>query len=478
MKESEAIPGALSSAVTSEAALSPFRQPQFLSDNDHPRHRIRCPVHGFIHFSENERAVIDHELFRRLRFIRQLALTELIYPGATHTRFEHSLGVMEVATRAFDRLAQRRGDLLEATFGQVDGYRDAPLAKARQVLRLASLLHDVGHSCFSHPAEPVIHQGAGHEELTLKVVTGKDEKKNWLGHTLDGTFFDGCSGFVGKVIKGGAELPPQLQILHDLVSGQIDADRTDYLLRDSHHCGVDYGRFDHRRMIECLELRESEGGILEMALHEDGIQTFEALILARYQMSTQVYFHRLRRIYDLYLCNYFAAKGAGFFDTPEKVLAENDVTMMTALFRDAASAGDPGQTWAARIVLRTHHREVFHTGEGADAMDLRHAKATAQKLRERFPDHEFLVDLPPKPVSIHKLLIPGDRDEDGRTLFPLVGPRGPKGFVGERSCILRNIPREFQVCRIFCDLARAQKTRQEEIANFAYSSYREMGGRS
>ena len=91
-------------------------------------------------------------------------------------------------------------------------------------------------------------------------------------------------------------MPPQLKVLKDLVSGEMDADRSDYLLRDSLHCGVEYGRFDHARMVQCLEVYESDGGTLEIALDRGGIHTFEALILARYQMNTQVYYHRIRRL--------------------------------------------------------------------------------------------------------------------------------------------------------------------------------------
>src|SRR5262245_8162453 len=150
--------------------ISSFRQPVYLSAGDEPRHRIRCPIHGFIRFAENERKIIDHWIFRRLRNIRQLALTELVYPGATHTRFEHSLGVMELATRAFDQLAEKRGALLEANLKKVAELSDKPLAIARQLVRLAALLHDVGHACFSHAAETVIHAGSSHESLTVKLV--------------------------------------------------------------------------------------------------------------------------------------------------------------------------------------------------------------------------------------------------------------------------------------------------------------------
>ncbi|MBM4071097.1 MAG: HD domain-containing protein [Planctomycetes bacterium] len=138
-----------------------FRQPDFLTDKDLPLHRIRCPVHGFIRFSENERTIIDHWIFRRLRHIKQLALTDLVYPGACHTRFEHSLGVMELATRAFDQIAASRGAPLEANLAKVVELREKPLAIARQLVRLAALRHDIGHACFSHAAETVITKAVG-----------------------------------------------------------------------------------------------------------------------------------------------------------------------------------------------------------------------------------------------------------------------------------------------------------------------------
>lgn len=379
---------------------------------------------------------------------------------------------MDVATRAFDQLASLHGDLFERTFKRVAGLEDRPLAKARQILRLAALLHDIGHACFSHAAEKVIHHGAGHEALTVRII----QEPEFLGTLLEKRFFAGCAGFVARIIKGGADLPPQLKILQDLVSGQMDADRTDYLLRDSLHCGVEYGRFDYRRMIECLELQEGEAGTLEMALHRDGIYTFEALILARYQMNTQVYYHRLRRIYDLYLCEYFEARGAGFLDTPEKILKHNDVTMMATILGDADGPETAWRPWAQRIRDRRHHREVFTTGEAADAMDLRRAREVFRDLQQERTDLDFRWDL--ADVSIHKLLVPGDKDESNLVRFPLVGPGSSGSFVGEKSHILQRVPRAFQVARIFCDLSRDQKELQREVSGRAHELFRQKGGRS
>ncbi len=325
---------------------SKHRLPTFLGDSHEPRHRIRCAVHGFIRFSDAERALIDHRLFRRLRYIRQLALTELVYPGATHTRFEHSLGVMEMASRIFDCLASRQGDVMEKVFAEIPELRERTMHKARQICRLAGLLHDLGHCCFSHAAEKVLHKRSNHESLTVHVLTEPD----LLASQLDADFFPGCAKLTASLIDNPA---PQLQLLSEIVSGQIDADRTAYLLRDSHHCGVDYGRFDFRRLIECLNVwHDGESGTMEMAINRDGVHNFESLILARYQMNTQVYYHRLRRIYDLYLENYFKTLDSSLFDTPVKVLKLTDVHVPVELMQAAEDPEHRGHVWAERIVNR------------------------------------------------------------------------------------------------------------------------------
>lgn len=437
-----------------------IRHPEFLSATDEPAHRVRCPIHGFIRFSKNERRVIDHPLFRRLRWIRQLALTELLYPGATHTRFEHSLGVMEVATRIFDSLARSNGDVMEATFGEVPQFGEKPLAKARQIVRLAALLHDVGHCCFSHAAEEVIQKDSDHESLTVHVLTAPDMP----GVQLDRMYFPDCAALVARLVKPGGNLPPQLQVLRDVVSGQADADRTDYLLRDSHHCGVDYGVFDYRRMIECLTLwRHPEGaGGLEIALHRDGIHTFEALVLARYQMNTQVYYHRVRRIYDVYLREYFQAKGPADFDTPRKILDQNDVTMTARILADADREGDPCQPWAKRIRDRRHHRRVYESDEDTDAILLPKVKAAFQKVQGEYSTIDFRLDV--ADVTTHKLLRQGDMDDSGHVPFRVIDTDGTASPIAQRSPILRQIPRRFRVARIYADLDRDQEGLKREIA--------------
>lgn len=438
---------------------SDFRQPIFLTPDDEPTHRIRCPIHGFIRFSTHERKVIDHPLFRRLRWIRQLALTELVYPGATHTRFEHSLGVMEVATRIFDAVCRTDGGLMESVFRGVEQLRDEPLAKARQIVRLSGLLHDIGHCCFSHAAEEVIQKDSDHESLTVHVLRQPD----LLGRLLDTLFFPGCSDLTASIIKPEG-LPPQLQVLRDIISGQVDADRTDYLLRDSHHCGVDYGLFDYCRMIECLALRQDPDGLggLEIAIQRDGIHTFEALILARYQMNTQVYYHRLRRIYDLYLKEYFKNKGNNEFDTPEKILRHNDLMAMAAIMQDADREGEPFQPWAKRIRDRIHHRQAFESDEDAGASKIKRIRGVFEKIKTEYKDIDLRWDL--AEVNIHKLLLPDDKEDRGFVQFCVIDTDGRAGLLGERSPILRKIPRWFQVARIFADVGADRDGKLQEVA--------------
>jgi HD superfamily phosphohydrolase len=393
----------------------------------------------------------------------------MLYPGATHTRFEHSLGVMELATRAFDQLAASRGGLLEGHLKKVAGLDKKPLAVSRQLVRLAALLHDVGHACFSHAAEAVIHEGSEHDAFTVQLVEGKD----FLGSLLDEVYFAGFSGMLGKVLRGGAVMPPQLKVLKDLVSGEMDADRSDYLLRDSLHCGVEYGRFDHRRMVQCLDLHEAEGGTLEIALQRDGIHTFEALILARYQMSTQVYLHRTRRIYDYYLCQYFTEKGRCEFDTPQKILEQTDVRAMATILQDAEKGEGNHAKWAIRIRDRKHHRVVHETGEDANAMDLKHSGSLLEDLKQEFPEVEFVPDVARS--SIHKLLLPEDTESVGLIALPLIERGGDRSYLGQKSHILRRVPRTFQVARIFADVRRDE---EEQITSFALDRFRKLGGQS
>lgn len=236
---------------------------------------VRDPIHGFISRSELEQEVIDAPAFQRLRLIRQLAMASLVYPGAVHTRFDHSIGAMHVA----GRIAKS----VELDDEQV------------KLVRLAALLHDIGHGPFSHVSEPVLEAFAKkrdpsgkkqiHEELTGLIISKdkaisrllSDRDRERIIGILSGTFGD--------------------SVMKDIVSGPLDADKQDYLLRDSYFCGVKYGLFDQDRLSECLRKHEDSDDKY-LAITQDGVHVLEQFVLAKYYMTTQVYRHKIRLITD------------------------------------------------------------------------------------------------------------------------------------------------------------------------------------
>lgn len=259
-------------------------------------YEVRCPIHGFVTLNPFEWELMNHEYFQRLRRIRQLGWTDVVYPGAMHTRFEHSLGVMHTATLMFDELWRRRKkELVELEFSEEHHHRD------RAVLRLVSLLHDIGHSPFSHVGEDLMPIGPksvrySHEDYSSALIRE-------MAGFMDEHRFNGYSIRASEVAntldakKTGASRANLFW--RQLMSGQFDADRADYLLRDSYHTGVQYGHYDLNRLLISLTVgRHPETGDAVLAVEEGGWHTAEALILARYMMFSQVYFHKTRSIYD------------------------------------------------------------------------------------------------------------------------------------------------------------------------------------
>jgi HD superfamily phosphohydrolase len=270
-------------------------------------HEIRDPIHIFVRLSIEERKVLDSRPFQRLRHIHQLALTYLVYPGATHRRFEHSLGVMELAGRVYDVVTNNVTDDIRNEFPDV--VNDRKREYWRCVLRMAALCHDIGHLPFSHAAEKeLLPEGWTHETLTADLVRSREMQPIWKGMRIDAE--DVVKLALGRKELPNAEFSPWETILAEIiVSDAFGVDRMDYLLRDSYHAGVAYGKFDQYRLIDTLRIlprapSDTEGEVepgFTLGVEEGGIQSAEALMLARYFMYSQVYFHPIRRIYDIHL---------------------------------------------------------------------------------------------------------------------------------------------------------------------------------
>ena len=214
---------------------------------------IRDSVYGDIALNDFEVKIMDMPQFQRLRRIKQLGLINLIYPGATHTRFEHCVGTMNLGSKLAEELELNQDEI--------------------ELIRVSALLHDIGHGPFSHVSEGVL--SVPHEELTNFVVT-KTSMKDLLEEKFD-------VNEIVKIVNGKGKLGP-------IVSSELDVDRMDYLLRDSHNTGVSYGKIDYERLIKNLKLNDG------LVLNIKGVQAAEGALVSRYFMYPSVYQHHTTRI--------------------------------------------------------------------------------------------------------------------------------------------------------------------------------------
>jgi len=331
-------------------------------------YEIRCPVHGFIPLSDWERDVINHPAFQRLRRIRQLAWTDYVYPGAMHTRFEHSLGVMHIASLLFEAIVRRSYGVLTKELG----FTDEDLERDKQIVRFAALLHDTGHGPFSHAAEdvfPVDGKGKHYKHEAYSAVVIQNVLKDVIeNHGLNkGPQIKAEE--IADLLEGRSAAGRRL-FWRQLIDGQMDADRMDYLLRDSLHTGVDYGKYDWRRLLNTIQVIQMEARAGEstppgprLGVTEGGVHAVEALVLARYYMFTQVYFHKTRVAYDHHIRGALKAILSGTFPPPSaerigEYLSWDDWRVL-GILADEKSGGEDGN----RIRQRNHYREVHHTPE-------------------------------------------------------------------------------------------------------------------
>ncbi|HCF71626.1 MAG TPA: phosphohydrolase [Syntrophomonas sp.] len=331
-------------------------------------HEIRDPIHVFIRLSTDERSVVDSIPFQRLRNIHQLAMSYLVYPGATHKRFEHSLGVMELASRVFDVVTNQDNihPLVRELIPEIS--LEAKIGYWRSALRMAALCHDLGHLPFSHAAEKkLLPDGWNHERLTVEFIRSKEMKQIWKSMTPPLRAEDIVKLAVGQKKLKDAMFSDWEAILSEIITGDaFGVDRIDYLLRDSYHAGVAYGKFDHFRLIDTLRIlpKSIDGdGSTEPALgiEEGGLHSAEALLLARYFMYTQVYFHQVRRIYDIHLCDFLLEwLPDGKFPTniyQLQNISDNDVQV--AIWQAAEHKENKLHQLACRLVKREHYRRLY-----------------------------------------------------------------------------------------------------------------------
>ncbi len=337
--------------------------------------RIRDPIHGCIKVTDAELALIDNRVFQRLRGIKQLGFTDQAFPGATHTRYAHGLGAMYVASGMFD-----------AVFPEgASPVHPADRARLRQLVRLSLLLHDVGHPPASHASESAMPNRralnlscfteaqqdtrASHEDYTVKLILHSElatlirqhfgdlgiEPED-VAHLISGYFPERSAGFH---IDGVNYAP----VLGQMVSGEMDADRMDYLQRDSFFAGVSYGKFDQSWLLENLGFHIANDTAY-MALTNRAVFAFEDFLLSRYHMFVSVYYHYIPVGFDTMLARYYAEAGDEF-ELPADVdgyVQTDDIALWTRL---RASKN----RWAKLLARRQSYRRVLEVGT-AEEIDL------------------------------------------------------------------------------------------------------------
>ena len=338
--------------------------------------RIRDPIHGSIDLDARERAVLDMPHLQRLRSVRQLGFADLAFPGATHTRYAHAIGACHVSAKVFD-----------AIYARLPHVKAVDRARLRSAVRIAVLLHDLGHAPLSHASESILPARAKlrlpswaeagppggqatHEDFTLKLLLDSSLAdllrlrygSDALPPEAIGSLIAGKAGPGGPWFEvDGVDHGP---LLRQIVSSELDADRMDYLLRDSFYTGVNYGKFDLDWLVGHLGAFVHDH-VAELSLGHRAIFAFEDFLLSRYHMFLSVYYHRTPICFDRML-RFFYREAPGEFEVPaepEAFLRCDDMQLYVAL----RASSNP---WAQRIALRRPYRVLLEANPYDTGYDL------------------------------------------------------------------------------------------------------------
>ena len=329
---------------------------------------IKDPVHGYVEVEEFALALLDSPALQRLRYIKQLGFSYLVYPGANHTRFEHSLGTMFLA------------DVASRRFGLPDNERSLVVA--------AALLHDIGHGPFSHASEPLMEMFLHRTHDDIEQIV-----KDQAGSLLRAAAIDPdelCALVKGKHPLSG------------IIHGDLDVDRMDYLLRDAYYTGAPYGTVDAQRLIRHL-IRTPEGTVLD----ENGVNAAESLLIARTLMRPSVYYHHVSRIGETM---FQLAVLEHLRDSPEteahKILSMDDAGCMHTL---QTSETPVARNLAARLYERRLYKRALSVGSDQvniagflDGVPIEKCREFATRIAEvaGLLPHEVLVDIPSVPSEM------------------------------------------------------------------------------
>ena len=398
--------------------------------------KINDPIHGFIEISELEQEIINSETFQRLRRIKQLSGAHFVYPTAEHNRFGHSLGAMYLASLLGERLI-------------------SPLNLSNdtlQEIRISGLLHDIGHGPFSHVFEEALIEcrGWNHEDATEWLICQSE-----LGEILENGGME--KKRIANLVRGKYKSKSDL-ILSSLVAGQVDADKMDYLLRDSFYCGVNYGLIDFHRLINSLEVSKDYLTYFDLAARG----ALEAFLVARYEMFLNVYYHKTVRSVEVMLVKMITAADSILnftnFSTPEEYLQLDDESLIARIreinpkdSEEAFEAIKLVKNLDSRILYKSAFEKVLHTQDRFVSKVL-----TKRKVRESIeeeiasiagvPPEEIIVDVPTLPSVPYN---PNQLDPMEIRIFELVDGKRVLHNLSEYSNIAEMMKGYLDVIRVY-----------------------------
>jgi uncharacterized protein len=412
---------------------------------------VRDPLWDTIRVDPVAMRIVDTATFQRLRNIRQLGLAHLVYPGASHTRFDHALGVYHLAVRTLQVL------------GESGGLARVPDDDA-QLIPFAALLHDIGHYPFSHALEELEAERipGHHEALVGRFLSSPD-----IAAALE-ALAPAAPERLEALIRGASSNP-----LQGLVSGSLDLDKIEYLVRDARFCGVPYGVVDVDRLLHALMVLEDPAdGRLEVGVHEKGVAALESLLFAKYQMFRNVYWHHaVRAATVMYKRIVDDALTSGLI-APEELVGQTDegILFLLAARADAAlgSGEEPVQRGAAAVLsgirdlrarrLPKRAAEVVAAElDGVDGSWIQVDSALKRRVEERLAVElglaggQAYLDFPEKGAmfALHLLV----RRRDGGVLR--LDPAGRPGLI-DLPRVAGELYRTARVLRLFTGGERRQ----------------------
>ncbi len=339
---------------------------------------VKDPIYGYVYITESEREVIDSYPVQRLRRLRQLAGAEYVYPGANHTRFEHSVGVMYLSGKVVEN----------PNISQTVSEEDV------EAVRLAGLLHDVGHGPFSHVFEHLLTKKLGktHEDMTVWIIKNSELKDvlGKLGHNPE---------YIAEMAAG--YLPDRSKaFLNQIIRSSIDVDKLDFVVRDTYHTGAEYGFVDIFRLIHSFDVLDGN-----LAVDIGALSTLESFIIARIESFKSIYFHRVGRAVQIMLATALEKAdpelGLSTFKTPEEYLDMDDYTVWTML-RNCEKSRQIIKDLERRRMLKCAYEQTFYVKDKT-VSNIFSAEEFRNQVRDRIareanvePD-TIMIDVPTVP---------------------------------------------------------------------------------